>query len=178
MASRKKVLVRTLDHAIHPGYLPLTDLLTPGTPETLDLLDLSGHIQPIPLADIRTIAYVRDFNLSDSHNPENLLRRTFLARPRTEGLWLRLTFASGEILEGLAPIDLGLLDSLLTDRGLFLIPPDTRSNTQRLFVPRSAISSLQILAVITNPSRPKPPQPQAAPDLQLNLPDLPPDLPG
>jgi len=32
--------------------------------------------------------------------------------------------------------------------GYFLIPPDTRGNVQRIFVPRSAVSELTVLAVI------------------------------
>jgi len=62
-------------------------------------------------------------------------------------------FTSGDLLEGLAPIDLTLLDALTEDAGLFLTPPDTRSNTQRLYVPRAAIAELHLLAVITSPSR-------------------------
>ncbi len=98
------------------------------------------------------------------HQPRAPPRRTFLARPRTEGLWLRLTFTTGELLEGLAPIDITLLDDLVNDAGLFLIPPDTRSNTQRLYVPRTSIAELALLAVITSPSKkkptPTPPNPQ------------------
>ena len=107
----------------------------------------------MPLNDIKTVSYVRDFNLSDTVNPERLTRRTFLAKPRTEGLWLRLTLTAGDPLEGLAPLDLAFADNLLEDRGLYLIPPDIRSNTQRLFIPRTAIATLQILAVITNLDR-------------------------
>ncbi len=174
MSSRKKVLVRTLANHIHAGYLPLSDLLSHQTTDSVNLLDLDGRTHPIALAEIRTIAYVRDFNLADLHNPENLLRRTFLARPRTEGLWLRLTFAPGDILEGLAPLDLSLLDALVHDRGLFLIPPDIRSNTQRLYVPRTAITALQLLAVITTPSKPKPTaKPTDTPTLDFSL--LPPE---
>ncbi len=172
---RKKVLVRTLTGKLHAGYLPLSDILTPQTMDAVDLLDLSAHTQSIPLAEIRTIAYVRDFNLSDPRNPENLLRRTFLARPRTEGLWLRLTFAPGDILEGLAPLDLSLLDTLIQDRGLFLIPPDIRSNTQRLYVPRTAITALQLLAVITTPSKPQPAPANSTDDLTLDFSNLPPE---
>ena len=123
---------------------------------TVDLLDLDGRILPIPLETIRTIAFVRDFNRNDPDDPERLARRAFLARPRTEGLWVRLTLLGGDLFEGLAPLDLSLLDALLDDRGLFLIPPDIRSNTQRLFVPRTAILTLQLLAVITTPTRSKP----------------------
>jgi hypothetical protein len=173
MPSRKKVILRTLDNTLHYGYLPLNAILSdPASPQpTVDLLDLSAHVLPIPLHVVRHIAYVRDFNLQDPENPENLLRRTFLTRPRTEGLWLRLTLTHSEPLEGLAPLDLSLADNLLEDRGLYLTPPDIRSNTQRLFLPRSAITSLQLLAVITTPSRSKPlPTPPALSDPELPFP--------
>ena len=174
---RKKVILRTLADELHPGYLPSAGFVSATPPSRIDLLDLSGRQNSLPLDQIRTIAYVRDFNLADRQNPENLLRRTFLARPRTEGLWVRLTFAPGDILEGLAPLDVSLIDGLLHDHGLFLIPPDTRSNTQRVFIPRTAITDLQILAVITTPSKPKPSptKPSPAPDLTLDFSQLPPE---
>jgi len=37
--------------------------------------------------------------------------------------------------------------------GFFLNPPDSRSNTQRIFVPRNAIAELTVLAVIGANSR-------------------------
>ena len=153
--SRKKVIVRRFSGDTLPGYLPSAAFVHSNL---LDLLDLSGRMIPLALSDIKTVSYVRDFNLSDTVNPERLTRRTFLARPRTEGLWLRLTFRSGDLLEGLAPTDQTLLDALIEDAGLFLTPPDTRSNTQRLYVPRSALTESQLLAVITTPSR-RPPVP-------------------
>ena len=152
--SHKKVIVRTLANDVQCGYLPLNRLRTAAG--DVEILDLDGRILPIPLSSIRWIAYVRDFNLGDAIDPERLSRRTFLARPRAEGLWLRLTLSGNEILEGLAPIDLTLIDGLLEDRGLFLIPPDIRSNTQRLFLPRTAFTDLQVVAVITTPSKTKP----------------------
>jgi hypothetical protein len=42
---------------------------------------------------------------------------------------------------------------LLDGDGLFLIPPDTRSNTQRIFLPRQAVAELDVLAVIKTGSR-------------------------
>jgi len=38
--------------------------------------------------------------------------------------------------------------SLVDGAGLMLTPPDTRSNTQRVYVPRSSIRELTVLAVI------------------------------
>jgi len=169
--SRKKVIVRRFSGDTLPGYLPPAAFIKN---DSLDLLDLSGRIIPLPLNDIKTVSYVRDFNLSDTVNPERLTRRTFLARPRSEGLWLRLTFRSGDLMEGLAPTDRTLLDALVDDAGLFLTPPDTRSNTQRLYVPRAAITELQLLAVITTPSRRQPTRDgQASKNLQDELFHLP-----
>lgn len=152
-SSRKKVLVRRFSGDSVPGYLPGAGFVHA---EAVELLDLGGRILALPLNDVKHISFVRDFNLSDAVNPERLTRRTFLARPRTEGLWVRLTFRSGDQFEGLAPTDLSILDGVLEDGGIFLVPPDTRSNTQRLFVPRGAIAELQLIAVITTPSRKQP----------------------
>ena len=168
--SRKKVLIRRFAGDTLPGYLAPAGFVRDGS---IDLLDLSGRIVPLPLNDIKLVSYVREFNLSDPVNPERLTRRAFLARPRSEGLWLRLTFRSGDLLEGLAPTDRSLLDALADDAGLFLTPPDTRSNTQRLYVPRSAIAELHLLAVITAPSRRQPLAKPAKETLQEELFHLP-----
>jgi len=168
--SPKKVLVRRFSGDTLPGYLPQAAFVRN---HTFDLLDLSGRLISLSLNDIKTVCYVRDFNLSDAVNPERLTRRTFLARPRTEGLWLRLTFKTGDLLEGLAPTNRSLLDALADDDGLFLTPPDTRSNTQRIYVPRAALTDLQLLAVITTPSRRQPLAKPAKDSLQEELFHLP-----
>jgi hypothetical protein len=164
MASfRKKVLLRTLDDIILPGYLSVSGFVEAIKGNvSVALLDLEGRVSPVPLETIRSIAFVRDFNLDDKQDPERLTRRTFLARPRTEGLWVRLTLTGGSLFEGLAPIDVTLLDGLLEDRGIFLIPPDIRSNTQRIYIPRAVILEVQILGVITTPSKTKIVQPELA----------------
>ena len=181
-SSRKKVIVRRLTGETVPGYLPLSGFLrNRSTEPAIDLLDLSGHVISIFIKDIKHICYVRDFNLNDTATPERLTRRTFLARPRSEGLWLRLTFRAlpstaasaaaspPDQLEGLAPIDASLLDDLVGDAGLQLTPPDVRSNTQRVYVPRAAIADLQLIAVITTPSRKKTLPAPTAPSLQNEL---------
>jgi hypothetical protein len=170
-SAQKKVIVRRFSGSALHGYLPHVGILRNGA---VELLDLGGRVIPLLLSDIKMISYVRDFNLNDSLNPERLARRAFLARPRNEGLWVRLMFRTGDLLEGLAPIDRSLLDCLAEDHGLYLAPPDTRSNTQRLFVPRAAIAEFQLLAVITTPSkRPAPPPKRTKDELQEELFHLP-----
>ena len=49
---------------------------------------------------------------------------------------MRLRFRDNETIEGMMPNDL-LQEG---GEGFSIIPPDTRSNTQRIFVPRSALA--------------------------------------
>jgi hypothetical protein len=165
-SAHKKVIVRRFTGETLPGYLPLSAFVRN---RAIDLLDLTGRVIPLLLNDIKHICYVRDFNLNDTVNPERLIRRAFLARPRTEGLWLRMTFRGGDLLEGLARTDIALLEDLIQDCGLHLTPPDTRSNTQRIYVPRSSLTELQLIAVITTPSRRKPLPGASVPSMQEDL---------
>jgi hypothetical protein len=165
-SAHKKVIVRRFTGETLPGYLPLAAFVRN---RAIDLLDLTGRVIPLLLSDIKHICYVREFNLNDTVNPERLTRRTFLSKPRTEGLWLRMTFRSGDVLEGLAPIDITLTDDLIHDAGFQLTPPDARSNTQRVYVPRTSLTELQLLAVITTPSRRKPLPAASVPSLQEDL---------
>jgi hypothetical protein len=118
------------------GYVAPAHFVNEGK---LELLNTAGNVVTIDLRDIKGIYFVREF--SDS---ESLTRKTFTTRPRTEGLWVRLRFKDNEVLEGMMPNDL----SLTTAEGFHINPPDLRANTQRIFVPRTALESLTVLAVI------------------------------
>lgn len=172
-AGRKKVLVRRFSRDFVAGYLPASNFVQN---DALELLDLSGRVTPLPLTEIKMVLFVRDFNLNE-RDPERNLRKTFLAKPRTEGLFIRLKLRDEDILEGLAPLDLSLLDSAMQDQGIQFTPPDVRSNVQRIFVPRRAIESLDLLAVVTTPSKKKPVAADPQPSLQEQLfaADLPPN---
>ena len=157
MASgQKKVIVRRFSPGLLRGYVPANGFVSRdgGTPN-LELLDLTGRVQTVPLADVKIVHFVREFNLTDEANPERLPRKQFLARPRTEGLWVRLSFRDGDEMEGLAALDLSLLAGPVEDFGLQIVPPDVRGNSQRIYVPRSALSGMQVVAVVTTPTRRK-----------------------
>jgi hypothetical protein len=139
--SRKKVIVRKLSRDWLSGYLPPAAFIVK---EQAEILDLAGKLVSVQMADVKWICFVRDFQSGDANQPERLLRKTFVSRPRSQGLWIRATLKDNDQIEGLAQNDLTLLES----EGLFLIPPDVRSNTQRIFLPRQAVSELEILAVI------------------------------
>src|SRR5579863_7930048 len=135
-STHKKVIVRKMDRDSVSGYVSPAQFVTEGK---LELLNTSGNVVAIDLREIKGVYFVREFGDSES-----LTRKTFTTRPRSEGLWVRLRFKDNEILEGLMPSDL----TQTTPEGFLINPPDQRSNTQRIFVPRTALESLTVLAVI------------------------------
>jgi hypothetical protein len=135
-STHKKVIVRKIDRDSISGYVSPTNFVREGK---LELLNTSGNVVGIDLKEIKGVYFVREFGDSES-----LLRKTFTSRPRTEGLWVRLKFKDSEIVEGLMPNDLAQQIA----EGFLINPPDLRSNTQRVFVPRSALDSVTVLAVI------------------------------
>ncbi len=144
-STQKKAVLRMHDGNWLAGYLPATGFIRRAvSPDALEVLDLSARRQVIPLASLKWACFVRDFNSGETTNPERLLRTTFSGRPRLAGLWLRMTLKDETILEGMAANDLTLLDPA----GILVTPPDTRSNTQRIFLPRTSIVELNVVAVI------------------------------
>jgi len=147
------VIVRKLSRDWLAGYAAASlDSLDAGQ-EYLELLNTAGKLIRVEWAQVKWVCFVRDINdlsTGDVTQPERLLRKSFAGRPRIAGLWLRLTLSDGDELEGIAANDLSLLESA----GLLLTPPDTRSNTQRMFVPRSAIRDFTVMGVI-GPATPR-----------------------
>ena len=135
-STHKKVIVRKIDRDTIQGYLGSGEFLSAGK---LEILNTAGNVVHIELTQVKGVYFVRDFADSAS-----LLRKTFTTRPRVEGLWVRLRFRDAETLEALMPNDL----TQIRAEGFFLNPPDMRGNVQRIFVPRSALSELTVLAVI------------------------------
>ena len=135
-STHKKVIVRKMDRDSVSGYVSSAQFVNEGK---LELLNTTGTVIAMDLREIKGVYFVREFGDSES-----LTRKTFTSRPRSEGLWVRLHFKDNEILEGLMPADL----TQTTPEGFLINPPDQRSNTQRIFVPRTALDSLTVLAVI------------------------------
>jgi len=151
MASlRKPVIVRKFSRDWCAGYA-LADFGQ--DTQELEILDLGGKVIRIRWDQIKWVCYVRDLpaapTQSDTANPERLLHKRFSTRPRAAGVWLRMTLTDGEEIEGLASND----RSLIEGSGLLLTPPDTRSNTQRIYIPRAAVQSLEVLGLIGTAAR-------------------------
>jgi hypothetical protein len=135
-STHKKVVVVLADKKPVRGYLNPARL---GQSDPIDLLTPEGEHEQIPLAKLRSIYFVREF--SNDFEPE---RKAFLSRPKLDGLWVRLRYTDGEVLEGVIPND--LLSVL--DNGLQITPPDLSSTTDRIFIPRTALTEVTVLGVV------------------------------
>jgi len=151
-STHKKVVVAFHDRTTLPGYLNPARL-EPSLP--IDLLTADGEHRLLEIKDVRAIYFVREF--TGKYEPE---RKSFLSRPKLDGLWVRLKFRDNETLEGVVPNDLlSLLDS-----GVQITPPDLNGAAVRIYVPRSALAELTVLGVVgmarRKPSAPAVSQPK------------------
>jgi hypothetical protein len=136
-STNKKVVVERFERE------PLTGFVNPQTwllPDGLELISLSGSVSSVPYQDVKAVGFVRDFGPSVLAGE----RRIFTARPKSEGLWVRMHFRDGDCMDGLLPNNL----LQFSQYGYTVVPPDSMSNNQRIFVPRAALADLKVLGVI------------------------------
>jgi uncharacterized protein DUF6982 len=135
-STHKKVVLVLSDRKSLRGYLNPARL---GRLDPIDVLTPDGEHVQFPIGRIRCIYFVREF--SEEFEPQ---RKAFLSRPKLDGLWVKLRFNDGDTLEGVVPNDL----LSLLDNGLQITPPDLNSATDRIFVPRAALSEVTVLGVV------------------------------
>ncbi len=156
-STHKKVLVSRFDREMLTGFVnPQGYLLAEG----LELLTLNGAVSLIPYGDIKLVCFVRDFEQGE---PRKELR-LFTTRPKMEGLWLRMRFRDGDSMDGLLANNLLQLDP----HGFSVVPPDPGFQNQRIFVPKAALSEVQVLGVVGSALRAGR-KPKAVPKEQIEL---------
>ena len=136
-STHKKVVIRKLDKTMVRGFVNPTGFSLNGA---VELLDVEGRRISLDLRELKGVYFVREFE----GNPHRAERKVFNSRPRTTGLWIRMTFHDNEVMEGLVSRNLLELDG----QGLLVTPPDMYSNNLRIFVPRNALREVNVLGVI------------------------------
>jgi hypothetical protein len=141
-STAKKVVVRRFDRETLTGFVNPFSYLQP---QAVELLRQDGSLALLPYREVRSVAFVKDFD----GDPEP--SRVFLNRPKLEGLWVRMVFLDGEVMDGILPNNLLSWEAA----GLTVTPPEPDSNNQKVFVPRDALRSVQVLGVVGSPLRVK-----------------------
>jgi hypothetical protein len=153
-STTKKAILRRFDKEPLIGYVnPLSFL----GPTGVELLSPESRATLVPYAEIKTVSFVRDFEGASEPG-----RRVFYTRPKMEGLWVAFELRDGEAMEGV------LINNLLQwePYGFTVIPPDPYGNHQRIFVPRAALRSAEVLGVVGSPLRKRA---KAVPKEQITL---------
>jgi hypothetical protein len=152
----KRVTILRFDREPLPGYASAGTLWTPGG---MELLSAAGTLLAIPAGDVKVVCFVRTWE-----EPSGIeTRKTFVSRPKVDGLWVRFEFRDGDSLEGLTA-------NRLTEwsaGGVYAAPPDAAGNTQRIFVPAAALAGCQVLGVIGAAKQSR--KPKTAAERQLRM---------
>lgn len=75
-----------------------------------------------------------------------------------------MRFRDGEVIDGLLPNNLLQWET----QGYTFVPPNPSSNNQKVFVPRTAVTEVQVLAVVGSPLRVRQPRGRPKPE-QMGL---------
>ncbi len=100
--------------------------------------------------------------LSGFVNPQSYLC-LFTTRPKMEGLWVRMRFRDGDVMDGMLANNLLPLDQY----GFSVVPPDPGFQNQRVFVPKAALLAIEVLGVVGSALRMRKPKP--VPKEQLKM---------
>jgi hypothetical protein len=159
-STNKKVVVTRFDREPLAGFVnPQTYLL----PQGVELLTTQGNAIVVPYEEVKTVSFVRDFDHAEARRE----MRQFTTRPKSEGLWVRLRFRDGDALDGLLTNNLLQLEAY----GFTIVPPDPGFQNQRVFVPKAALTEVQVLGVVGSPLRKS--RKKAVPEEQIEMFDKP-----
>lgn len=145
LASNKKVLIARFERESLQGFVQ-----TPAGLEgdAVELLRPEGSLLRIPFAETKLVCFVRDFEAGETWQDH----RAFATRPKTAGLWVRFRFRDGDWLEGILPNNLLQIETA----GFSAVPAGPSVQNQRIFVPRLALASVEVLGVIGSSVRRRP----------------------
>jgi len=110
------------------------------SPESFRLRHLESDIvEEIAADDVKAVFYVICFKGDSDHKELNFHSRA----PIVHGIWVRLQFRDGEVMEGI------IYNSIryLVDPGFFLLPTDPESNNRLVYVRKSWLSDYRVLGM-------------------------------
>ncbi|MBA3975980.1 MAG: hypothetical protein C0504_17375 [Candidatus Solibacter sp.] len=141
-STAKKILIERFDRVMMRGF---AQALPASAAEALELITPDGAALTVPLDQIKAVCFVRDLEGPSIFKE----RKEFLSRPKSHGLWVEARFTDGSRLEGMIANNLNELNP----PGYALTPPEIAGNTQRVWIPQTALAELVVLGVVGTPKR-------------------------
>lgn len=126
-----------------PIWNTIEELLSnapPSSPEIFRIRLLeSDTVEEIATRDVKAVFYVNTFDGDPEHKDLNFHSRA----PIVHGIWMRLQFLDGEVMEGIVYNSL----RYLVDPGFFLLPTDPDSNNKLVYVLKSWLVDHRVLGM-------------------------------
>lgn len=111
-----------------------------GSPESFRIRTLeSNQIEEVSADEIKAVFFVNSFGGDAKHEILNFHTRA----PIVHGIWMRLQFLDGEVMEGI------VFNSIryLVDPGFFLLPTDPDSNNRLVYVRKNWLADHRVLGM-------------------------------
>ena len=110
------------------------------SPESFRVRSLESDIvEEISAEEIKAIFYVHNFAGDAKHEILNFHSRA----PIVHGIWMRLQFLNGEVMEGIVYNSI----RYLVDPGFFLLPTDPDSNNRLVYVRKNWLVDHRVLGM-------------------------------
>lgn len=99
----------------------------------------SDVVEDIPTENAKAVFYVNNFDGDFEHKPLQFHTRA----PIVHGIWVRVEFFDGEVMEGIVHNSI----RYLVDPGFFLQPTDPGSNNRLVYVMKSGLKDYRVLGM-------------------------------
>ncbi|MGD0802091.1 MAG: hypothetical protein ABR906_12310 [Terracidiphilus sp.] len=126
-----------------PSWKTVEELLSHAphsSPESFRVRNSETNIvEEIEAKEIKAVFYVNSFEGDAEHQHLNFHSRA----PIVHGIWMRLQFLDGEVMEGI------VFNSIhyLVEPGFFLLPTDPESNNKLVYVMKSQLADHRVLGI-------------------------------
>ncbi|MEO6982872.1 MAG: hypothetical protein ABI072_07125 [Edaphobacter sp.] len=148
MPGKYKVVVRYEDRAVRgfaeAGELGSIEALLRNDPQSsLDSICLtiedSKEIEVVLTKDAKAVFFVKTFDGDLRHRALHFHEHA----PTVEGLWVRVDFHDGEMIEGI----IGNSRDFVLESGFFLRPTDPNGNNRLVYVLKNGLKDFQVLGM-------------------------------
>ena len=141
---QRRVVVRYIDGSTLRGFITLADVekLNKNAWESVHVRKTDGEMELVHMEGIKAIFFVKTFEGSRHYSEF----KVFTNQPNGKGVWVRVQFHDGEIMEGVASNSLATYSHVVFS----LTPPDPQSNNQSVLVSKLGLREMQILGLATD----------------------------
>lgn len=126
-----------------PDWMSSEQLLRRGPETTPGVFRIrrfeTNAIEDVPSDEVTALFYVKSFDGDPEHRDLNFHSHV----ATVDGVWVRLEFDNGEVMEGLVYNSL----RYLVDPGFFVLPTDPDSNNRLVYVIKKSLTDHRVLGI-------------------------------